>query len=136
MTISIDRNSKLFTPEMSDRINKKSTDLYENIQALDVPEKAFKEKVAPIYINTQYDIEQHCYSIGRTQILSFKVRQGIPIGDSFKLFGTVMYQPVADIIWLASEKALFKIPANKNEIYIYPFDSDAKDYWVYIWYIN
>ena len=44
MTITIDRQSGLFTPELSDRINTLSDNLWNDIQALDVPDKNIKKK--------------------------------------------------------------------------------------------
>lgn len=135
MIISIDREDGLFTAEMSDRINTKSTQLFENIQSLDVPVKQFKEKVSLFQISTSNDIEQHCYSIGRTHIINFKLRSNISSSENFQLFGEIPFTPVTDLIWM-SNKAIYKIPANQTKMYIYPFSNGTKDDNVYSYFIS
>lgn len=134
MIISLDRNSGLFTPEVSDRTNFKSTQLYESIQALEVPQKAMKEKVAPFKINTTYDMEQHCYSIGRTNVVSFTLRSNITASNnSFIKIGEVPFFAVTLVIF-QTEKGIYKI--DQNKLYVYPFSDGTKDDHVYTFFIS
>lgn len=133
MIISIDRNSGLFSPEVSDRTNYKSQQLYEGIQALDVPQKAFHEKVSPFKISTTYDMEQQCYSIGRTHIVSFTLRSNITASNnSFIKVGEVPFFAVAQVMW-QTEKGIYKI--DQNQLYVYPFSDGTKDDHVMMWAI-
>lgn len=134
MIISLDRNSGLFTPEVSDRTNHKSTQLYESIQALDVPVKAFHEKVSPFKISTAYDMEQHCYSIGRSHIISFTLRSNITASNnSFIKVGDIPFFAVAKVVW-QTEKGIYKV--DQNQLHVYPFSDGTKDDHVFMWIVG
>lgn len=134
MIISLDRNSGIFSKEICDRTNHKSTQLYENIQALEVPVKAFHEKVAPFKISTTYDVEQHCFSIGRTRVISFTLNSDIKYSDNnFILIGEVPFFAITTVLW-QTEKGIYKIEQNK--LYVYPFDGGTKGDHVYCYFIS
>lgn len=134
MIISLDRTSGLFNEQICDRTNHRSMQLYEAIQDLDVPIKAFKERVQPFKINTTYDIEQHCYSIGRTRIISFTLNSDIKYSDNnFILIGEVPFFAIANVMF-QTDKAIYKI--NQNKLYVYPFSDGTKGDHVYTYYIS
>lgn len=134
MIISLDRNSGLFSPEVSDRTNHKSTQLYESIQALDVPTKAYHEKVSPFKISTSYDMEQHCYSIGRTHVLSFVLHSDIKASDnSFIKVGDIPFFAVTKVMWQTSG-GIYKV--DQNVLSVYPFSDGTKDDHVTMWVIG
>lgn len=134
MIISLDRSSGLFTKEVCDRINTKSTDLYNQIQGMEIPVRSFHEKVAPFKINTTYDMEQHCYSIGRTNVVSFTLRSNITASNnSFIKIGEVPFFAVTLVIF-QTEKGIYKI--DQNKLYVYPFSDGTKDDHVYTFFIS
>lgn len=134
MIISLDRNSGLFSPEISDRTNYKSTQLYESIQALEVPVKAFHEKVSPFKISTTYDMEQHCYSIGRTNIVNFTLHSDIKASNnSFIKLGELPFFAVALVMW-QTDLGIYKI--QQNQIFVYPFSKGTQGDHVYTFFIS
>lgn len=136
MTISIDRESGLFTPELSDRINTMSTNLWENIQELSVPEKAYKETVAPFKIQTTAESRQSNFSIGRVHIISLVVT-GTVTANGFQKFADLPFSPSTDVIVLnGTNSALFKIEAGTNTLFIDTFGATISGFDCFFWFIS
>ncbi len=136
MTISVDRQSGLFTPELSDRINTMSTNLWEDIQGLEIPEKAYKETVAPFKIQTSVESRQSNFSIGRVHIISLVVTGSIN-ANGFQKFADLPFSPATDIIVLnGTNTALFKVEAGTNTLFIDTFGATRSGFDCYFWFIS
>lgn len=137
MTITIDRRSGLFTPELSDRINTMSDNLWNDIQALDVPDKKYKEKVTPFKIQTTVSTaRQNCFSVGRVHIINI-VFNGEIKSDKFVELGYLPFAPVADIITTnGTYEALYKVEAGTNKLLINTLNNTLKSFECYFFYIS
>lgn len=134
MVISLDRQSGLFNEQICDRTNHRTMQLYEDIQKMDVPQRAFRERVSIWKISTTYDMEQHCYSIGRTNIVNFTLRSDIKASNnSFIKLGELPFFAVTKVLW-QTDGGIYKI--EQNVISIYPFSSGTKEDHCMMWFVS
>lgn len=137
MTISIDRQSGLFTPELSDRINTMSTNLWEDIQGLEVPERSYKETVTPFKIQTTAQtVRQNNFTIGRVHIISMVIQSSVT-ANGFTKFADLPFTPSTDIYCTnGSYSALFKIKAGTTELFIDTFGATISGFDCFFWFVS
>ena len=137
MTITIDRRSGLFTPELSDRINTMSDNLWNNIQALEVPDKKYKEKVTPFKVQTTIPTaRQNCFSVGRVHIINI-VFNGEIKSDKFVELGYLPFAPVASILTTSGTyEALYRVDAGTNKLLINTLGNTLKSFECYFFYVS
>lgn len=137
MTITIDRQSGLFTPELSDRINTLSDNLWNDIQALDVPDKKYKEKVTPFKVQTTVSTaRQNCFSIGRVHIVNL-VFSGSITSSSFVELGVLPFTPSTNILVAnGTYEALYRVDAGTNKLLINTLGHSMSGFECYFFYVS
>jgi len=137
MTISIDRQSGLFTPELSDRINNMSDLLWQDIQALDVPVKEYKETVTPFKIQTVPACSrQNSFSIGPVRVINLVISGSISSG-SFVHFADLPFPPSTDIYMTnGTQNAIYKCKAGTTDLQIYTFGRTISGFDCYFFYVS
>lgn len=136
MTISIDRQSGLFTPELSDRINNMSDLLWQDIQSLEVPVKEYKETVTPFKVQTITNCRQNSFSIGPVRIINLVVSGEVNTG-SFSHFADLPFPPSTDIYMTnGAQNAIYKCKAGTTDLQIYTFGRTISGFDCYFFYIS
>lgn len=138
MTITVDRRSGLFTPELSDRINTMSDNLWNDMQALEVPDKKYKETVTPFKIQTTVPTaRQNCFSIGRVHIINIVFNGEIKSGNTFVELGYLPFAPVTNIYLInGTFEALYRVDAGTNKLLINTLGNTLKSFECYFFYIS
>lgn len=104
MLIMCDRQDGIFTPQMSDRINIKTTALWERINGMDVPVIYPKLKVSEDEINTaniSIIKESSNYSLqigGGLHVINFRVTFDTPLTLNNTTIGQLTTPPNGDIL--------------------------------------
>lgn len=137
MTITIDRRSGLFTPELSDRINTMSDNLWNDIQALEVPDKKYKETVTPFKIQTTVPTaRQNCFSVGRVHIINVVFNGGIK-SDGFVELGYLPFAPSTNILTTnGTYEALYRVDAGTSKLLINTLGNTLKSFECYFFYVS
>lgn len=138
MTITVDRRSGLFTPELSDRINTMSDNLWNDMQALEVPDKKYKETVTPFKIQTTVPTaRQNCFSIGRVHIINIVFNGEIKTDNAFVELGYLPFAPVTNIYLInGTFEALYRVDAGTNKLLINTLGNTLKSFECYFFYIS
>lgn len=138
MTITIDRQSGLFTPELSDRINTMSDNLWNDIQALEVPDKKYKETVTPFKIQTTVPTaRQNCFSVGRVHIINIVFNGEIKSENKFVELGYLPFTPSTNIITTnGTYEAIYKVEAGTNKLLINTLENTLKSFECYFFYVS
>lgn len=138
MTITVDRRSGLFTPELSDRINTMSDNLWNDMQALEVPDKKYKETVTPFKIQTTVPTaRQNCFSIGRVHIINIVFNGEIKSDNTFVELGHLPFAPVTNIYLInGTFEALYRVDAGTNKLLINTLGNTLKSFECYFFYIS
>lgn len=138
MTITVDRRSGLFTPELSDRINTMSDNLWNDMQALEVPDKKYKETVTPFKIQTTVPTaRQNCFSIGRVHIINIVFNGEIKTDNIFVELGYLPFAPVTNIYLInGTFEALYRVDAGTNKLLINTLGNTLKSFECYFFYIS
>lgn len=138
MTITVDRRSGLFTPELSDRINTMSDNLWNDMQALEVPDKKYKETVTPFKIQTTVlTARQNCFSIGRVHIINIVFNGEIKSDNTFVELGYLPFAPVTNIYLInGTFEALYRVDAGTNKLLINTLGNTLKSFECYFFYIS
>lgn len=139
MTITIDRRSGLFTPELSDRINTMSDKLWNEIQALEVPDRKFKEVVKPFKIQTTIPaVRQNNFTLGRVHVINMVFKEDKFSSDTFVELGYLPFAPVADIYTLnGTFDAIYRVDAGTNKLLINTLGNELTDtFECYFFYIS
>lgn len=142
MTITIDRNSGLFTPELSDKINSQSNSLYENIKQIKAPAKRIRERVTGFTVTPDVDMKQYCYSIGNLHIVNLHVNGTIRSEDkAWTRLCILPIAPATDIYTLTAIEgtaagAILKISAGDRNVYLDTFGGSRSNFDVYFTYIK
>lgn len=137
MTITINRQSGLFTPELSDRINTMSDNLWNDIQALEVPDKKYKEKVSPFKIQTTVaTARQNSFSIGRVHVINI-VFSGTITSSSFVELGYLPFTPSTNILVAnGTYEAVYRVDAGTNKLYINTLGHTLSTFECYFFYVS
>lgn len=138
MTITVDRRSGLFTPELSDRINTMSDNLWNDMQALEVPDKKYKETVTPFKIQTTVPTaRQNCFSIGRVHIINIVFNGEIKSDNAFVELGYLPFAPVTNIYLVnGTFEALYRVDAGTNKLLINTLGNTLTSFECYFFYIS
>lgn len=139
MTITIDRRSGLFTPELSDRINTMSDKLWNEIQALEVPDRKFKEVVKPFKIQTTIPtVSQNNFTLGRVHVINMVFKKDKFSSDTFVELGYLPFAPVADIYTPnGTYDVIYRVDAGTNKLLINTLGKEMTDtFECYFFYIS
>lgn len=145
MHISIDRNSNLFTPQLSDKINQMSQDLYEDISKIKSPDLQMKETVSNLRVSSTYSIEDQSFTVGRVHFINLKVLSSIKTTNTttgrltFTKLGSVPHAPVTDIITMAiqdKKQMMIKLLAGSHDIEVSTLGDTIEGISIYFYYIS
>lgn len=139
MTITIDRRSGLFTPELSDRINTMSDKLWNEIQALKVPDRKYKEVVKPFKIQTTVPTaRQNNFTLGRVHVINIVFKKDKFSSDTFVELGHLPFAPVTNIYTLnGTFEAIYRVDAGTNKLLINTLGKEMTDtFECYFFYIS
>lgn len=155
MIITIDRNSKLFTPEASDRINIQSEEIYNEINNIYTPPLMFKENVSQFNLNSTHQfLYQGNFKFGRVNVLNFTLKgkfkstwhyvegmknaNGILTNGYYDIIkvADIPCAPVCDIILFNDEGVMYTIKQGTNSIYMNTFDKEIENPKFFTYYIN
>lgn len=141
MVIYCDRNDGIFTPQMSDRINVKSDNLYEKINSIQVtpiyPHMDVDSLTLNVINNSMVDyvvdnslvINHHLYVINLTVTLKQSY-----VMDHFVKIGDLSVPPVTDILQQYDDGALI-LKVEKGQTGIYLMGNLGMQPAVYFYYI-
>lgn len=145
MNLTVNRNSGLFSPELSDRINTQSQELYEQIASVKAPDLAMKENVSNLRVTSSYNIVDQSFTTGRVHFINLKVLSSIRTANTttgrltFTTLGTVPYAPVTDIITMAIKdktQMMIKLLAGSHNIEVSTLGDTISDISIYFYYIS
>lgn len=138
MTITVDRKSGLFTPELSDRINTMSDNLWNDMQALEVPDRKYKERITPFKIQTTVPTaRQNCFSIGRVHIINIVFNGEIKSDNTFVELGYLPFAPITNIYLMnGTFEALYRVDAGTNKLLINTLENTLTSFECYFFYIS
>lgn len=145
MNITINRNSGLFSAELSDRVNQMSQDLYGDISNIRSPDLAMKENVSNLRVTSSYDIVDQSFTTGRVHFINILVKSSIKTTNTttgrltFTKLGSVPYAPVTDIITMAIKdktQMMVKLLAGSHDIEVSTLGDTISDISIYFYYIS
>ncbi len=126
MIIYCDRNDGIFTPQMSDRINVKSNNLYDKIDAIEVTPiyphvdvdsltlNVVNNPMVQYVVDNSLVINHHLYVINVTVTL-----QNSYVEDHFVKIGDLTVPPVTDIVCQYDDGAMIlKVEKGQTGIYL------------------
>lgn len=145
MNITIQRQSGLFTEQLSDKINQMSQDLYEDISKIKSPDLQMKETVSNLRVSSTYNIVDQSFTVGRVHFINLKVLSSIKTTNTttgrltFTKLGSVPYAPVTDIITMAiqdKKQMMIKLLAGSHDIEVSTLGDTIEGISIYFYYIS
>ena len=114
-----------------------SDNLWNDIQALEVPDKKYKETVTPFKIQTTVPTaRQNCFSVGRVHIVNIVFNGGIK-SDTFVELGYLPFTPSTNILTTnGTYEALYRVDAGTGKLLINTLGNTLKSFECYFFYVS
>ena len=144
MIHSIDRDSGVFSPSTADKINKKTTALWRNIQGINVPQIDYKEKITVepfswvlgLNNDPNYELLDNCFCVGgHFHQVNLSCKFSATFAGGWLKLGE-MTTPVLNTIFMPGTDGgwILKVEPQSATIQIMTFTTDP--IFIYFYYIT
>lgn len=133
MIRTIDRESGIFSRETCDKINIKSTEIYENINKMNIPVIRYKEPVTEeiISIENKYNGTARGLRVGH--LIQFDITIMNPDQEGWNKIGELQTAPIMDLLYSNTNGgSILKVERGSTDIWLFTTESPVL---LYGWYV-